>query len=59
MKLMQSICCVFSSRCASEASEARKAERDGSDAAFRDANIAPQNSPRPATREIKDSGSDS
>ena len=40
MKLMQSICCLFSSRCASEACEA---------------NTAPQNSPRPATREPKNS----
>jgi hypothetical protein len=59
MKLMQSICCLFSRRCASEASEARSAERDASDAVLRDAHTAPQNSPRPPTRETKDSGSGS
>ena len=59
MKLMQSICCLFSSRCASEASEARKADRDTSDTVLRDANTASQKSPRPATRETKDSGSGS
>jgi hypothetical protein len=56
MKLMQSICCLFSSRCASEAPEARKADRDTTP---RDANTASQKSPRPATRETKDSGSGS
>jgi hypothetical protein len=30
MKLMQSICCFFSSRCANEAPEAKKADRDAS-----------------------------
>ena len=43
MKLMQSICCLFSSRCASEAPEARETHRDTSDTTPRDANTAPQN----------------
>jgi hypothetical protein len=57
MKLMQSICCLFSSRCTSDASEARKADRDASDTDLRNANTAPQKSPRPATSGSKDSGS--
>jgi hypothetical protein len=55
MKLMQSICCFFSSRCANEAPEAKKADRDASAGETR--RTAGQKSPRRATRETKDSRS--
>jgi hypothetical protein len=55
MKLMQSICCFFSSRCASEAPEAKKADGDAPAGETRGA--AGQKSPRPATRQTKDSHS--
>jgi hypothetical protein len=60
MKLMQSICCLFSSRCASEVTEAKKADRDAQGPPeTRDASTAPQKSFRPATRDTNDSGSGS
>ena len=60
MKLMQSICCLFSSRCASEATEAKTADREAhGPPETRDASTAPQQSFRPATRETNDSGSGS
>ena len=53
MNLIQSICCFFSSRCASEAVEPKKADQDGY-VKTRDAGTAPQ-PPRPATPETEDS----
>jgi hypothetical protein len=50
MNLMQSICCLFSSRCASEAPEGRKPDRDASDTTPGDANTGAQKSPGPTSR---------
>jgi hypothetical protein len=52
MSLIQSICCFFSSRCASEI-EPKKADRDGY-VKTRDAGTPPQ-PPRPATPETENS----
>ena len=58
MKLMQSICCLFSGRCASEAPEAPGG--DAHDAVkTRDASAAPQKSPRAANPETEDFSSGS
>ena len=54
MNLIQSICCFFSSRCASGAAEPKKADQDGY---ARDAATAPSSPPRPATPETEDSAS--
>jgi hypothetical protein len=52
MNLIQSICCFFSSRCASEAVEPTKADQDY--VGTRDAGTAPP-PPRPTTPETEDS----
>jgi hypothetical protein len=57
MNLIQSICCFFSSRCASETAEPKKVDQDGY-VETRDAGTAPP-PPRPATPETEDSGSGS
>jgi hypothetical protein len=54
MNLIQSICCFFSSRCASGAAEPKKADQDGY---ARDAATSPSSPPRPATPETEDSAS--
>ena len=54
MNLVQSICCFFSSRCASGAAEPKKADQDRY---ARDAATAPSSPPRPATPETEDSAS--
>jgi hypothetical protein len=51
MNLVQSICCFFSSRCASGAAEPKKADQD---VETRDAGTAPP-PPRRATPETEDS----
>jgi len=53
MNLIQSICCFFSSRCASGAADPKKADQDGY-VETRDAGTAPP-PPRPATPETEDS----
>ena len=53
MNLIQSICCLFSGRCASGAAESKKADQDGY---ARDAATAPSSQPRPATPETEDFG---
>jgi len=52
MNLIQSICCFFSSRCASGAAEPKKADQDGY-VETRDAGTAPP-PPRPVTPETED-----
>jgi hypothetical protein len=54
MNLVQSICCFFSSRCASGAVEPKKADQHGH---ARNAATAPPSQPRPATPETEDSTS--
>jgi hypothetical protein len=51
MNLIQSICCFFSSRCAGEVVEPKKADQDG-DVETRNGGTAPP-SPRPAAPEAK------
>ena len=57
MNLIQSICCFFSSRCASGAADPKKADQDG-DVQTRDAGTPPP-PPRPATPETEDFASHS
>ena len=51
MNLIQSICCFFSSRCASGAADPKKADQDGY-VETRDVGAAPP-PPRPATPETR------
>ena len=48
MNLVQSICCFFSSRCASEAADPKRADQDDY---VRDAATAPSSQPRTATED--------
>lgn len=57
MNLIQSICCFFSGRCASEAAGPKKANQSGY-AEARHAGTAPQ-PPRPAAPETQNSASGS
>jgi len=57
MNLIQSICCFFSSRCASEVVEPKKADQDGY-VETRDVGTAPQ-PPRPAAAGAENSASGS
>ena len=54
MNVIQSICCFFSSRCASEAADPKKADQDRY---ARDAATAPSSPPPTATPQTEDSAS--
>ncbi|MGA8691529.1 MAG: hypothetical protein ACLQF1_13010 [Methyloceanibacter sp.] len=60
MNLMHSICCFFRGRCASDATEPPKADKDRRDAVeTRDTGVAAQRPPRPVTPETEASASGS